>query len=348
MRISLIFPGITDVGFNSFGDGIDGSWHSHGLMTLSACLKSKDFAESIGAEYTGHDVSLIDLRRLMGWDDYRTRLIQEHPDMVCITMMSCDFNPSIEASHIAKEVLPKANIIVGGVHPSIRPDEVLNCAEFDTVVLKEGESAIVKLAEMVERGQELPRCFEGQGVSLDQIPFSDRDLFGPYEVPLSMPGFEPPFMTFIAGRGCIYNCSFCQPAERYVFGKKVRRRSPEHFVKEIVLCQNLYRFKSALIHDDCLIEDVEWVRDFVHLIKKNDCHFSFACQGRSDIICKHPDLIDELKSAGLRGMIIGFESGSDRVLKFIRKGTTRKVNIEAGRILKDRKIALNKIGRAHV
>jgi hypothetical protein len=120
----------------------------------------------------------------------------------------------------------------------------------------------------------------------------------------------------------------------------VRRRSPEHFIKEIVLCQHLYGFKSALIHDDCLIEDVKWIRDFCHLIKENNCHFSFACQGRSDIVCKHPELIDELKSVGLRGMIVGLESGSDRVLKFIRKGTTRKINIEAGRILKEKKVAL--------
>ena len=100
MRIALVFPGITDVGFNSYGDGIDGSWHSHGLMSLAACLQSREFAESVGAGPGGHETELIDLRRLTGWDEYRAGLADSRPDMVCVTMMSCDFNPAVEAARM--------------------------------------------------------------------------------------------------------------------------------------------------------------------------------------------------------------------------------------------------------
>jgi len=146
-----------------------------------------------------------------------------------------------------------------GSPPSIWPDEVLARGEFDTVVLKEGEIALVRLAAAVGRGERPPHRIEGEPADLDRLPYSDRNLFGPYEVPISMPGFEPPFMTFIAGRGCRYNCTFCQPAERFIFGRKVRRRSPANFVGELVTCQREYGFQSALIHDDCLVEDLEWV-----------------------------------------------------------------------------------------
>lgn len=333
MKIALVFPGIADVGFNSAGDGIDGSWHSHGLMTLSACLKSSTFAAAVGGT-GGHETVLVDLRKLTGWDDYRSSLKNINPDAIMITMMSCDFNPAVEAARVAREALPGVHISVGGAHPSISPDEVLACPEFDTVVLKEGEIAVVRIMAMLQAGQKPPHKMEGEAVELDLIPFSDRTLFGPYEVPISMPDFQQPFMTFIAGRGCKYNCSFCQPAERMIFGRKVRRRSPENFVAELQECYDRHHFRSALIHDDCLIEDSGWISRFVELVAKSGMQISFACQGRADIICRNPEMIASLKSIGLKGMIVGFESGSNRVLKFIRKGATREQNIQAGEVLR--------------
>jgi radical SAM superfamily enzyme YgiQ (UPF0313 family) len=340
MRIALVFPGITDVGFNSYGDGIDGSWHSHGLMMLSACLRSREFARSIHERPAGHQTELIDLRRLSGWDAYRARLAESRPDLVCITMMSCDFEPAVEAARQAKAVLPKTCCVVGGAHPSIWPDEVLAQGEFDAVLLKEGEIALARLAAALERGQRPAHRIDGEPAELDRLPFSDRELFGPYEVPISMPGFEPPFMTFIAGRGCRYNCSFCQPAERFIFGRKVRRRSPQNFVAELTACQRAYGFRSALLHDDCLIEDAEWVEEFAARMRSAGLRMPFACQGRSDIICREPKLLDALISVGLRGMIVGFESGSDRVLRYLRKGATRAMNVEAGKILHRKGLAI--------
>ena len=50
------------------------------------------------------------------------------------------------------------------------------------------------------------------------------------EVPLA--DLPAPFVTVIAGRGCLYNCSFCQPAEKILFGGRVRRRSVENVIAE--------------------------------------------------------------------------------------------------------------------
>jgi radical SAM superfamily enzyme YgiQ (UPF0313 family) len=58
----------------------------------------------------------------------------------------------------------------------------------------------------------------------------------------------------------------------------------------------------------------------------------FFCQSRADIIVKHEDMVERMARAGLRGYFVGFESGSDRVLKFIRKGTTSEQNRQAARI----------------
>ncbi len=80
---------------------------------------------------------------------------------------------------------------------------------------------------------------------LDALPFPDRDLFldewrkygytlDSPEVPF-VPDLPAPFLTIIAGRGCKYNCNFCQPAERLLFGRQVRRRSPGNIVEELKL-----------------------------------------------------------------------------------------------------------------
>ena len=202
----------------------------------------------------------------------------------------------------------------------------------------EGEVSLVRLAAAVEQGQTPPHRIEGEPADLNRLPYSDRKLFGPYEVPISMPGFEPPFMTFIAGRGCRYNCSFCQPAERFIFGKKVRRRSPENFVGELVACQQAHGFRSALIHDDCLIEDLEWGRG-VRAIDAvgRFCDSRSPAKGRSDIVCRHPEMLDALKSVGhSRNDRRGSSRAPTACLRYLRKGSTRELNIEAGKILRQK------------
>ena len=59
------------------------------------------------------------------------------------------------------------------------------------------------------------------------------------------------------------------------------------------------------------------------------------CQTRSDLVCKNPDLVKEMADAGLKLLIIGFESGSQRVLDFLGKGTTVEQNFQAAEICRE-------------
>jgi radical SAM superfamily enzyme YgiQ (UPF0313 family) len=332
LRTTLVYPGIAGLGFTSVGKGMEAGWISHGLAHLSSAAKAQGF-----------EVDLIDLRSLTGWDEYRAEIAVRQPDVIGVTMMSVDYAPATQAIDLAKEVDPRIKAVVGGPHPTLALDEVVKNAKIDYVITHEGEVTFPKLLAALSAGQPpQDRILAGEPPVLDDLPFPDRDLFldewrragytsDSPEDPF-VPELPPPFVTIIAGRGCKYNCSFCQPAERRLFGRGVRRRSPGNIIRELEELRQRYRFASFMFHDDTLTEDKEWVIEFCRLYQERGFTQPFFCQSRADIVVRHEDMVERMAEAGCKGYFIGFESGSDRVLKFIRKGTTRAVNIEAARI----------------
>jgi radical SAM superfamily enzyme YgiQ (UPF0313 family) len=332
MKVSLIYPGIAGYGFNSLGRGMEAGWVSHGLAHISSAARAQGF-----------DIDLIDLRALSGWDAFREELLHRQPAAVALTMMSVDYNPALEAVRIVKEVLPETVTIVGGPHPTIMVEEVADIPEFDYIITREGEVTFPWLLGQLRDGNPPEsRVLEGEMPDLEVQPFADRELFlsewrkygytlDSPEVPF-VPDLPAPFLTIIAGRGCKYNCNFCQPAERHIFGRKVRKRSPANVIAELEELRDRYHFASFMFHDDCLTEDREWVLEFCDLYEQGGFTQPFFCQSRADIIGKNEDMVQRMAQVGLRGYFIGFESGSDRVLKFLRKGTTREKNLDAARI----------------
>jgi anaerobic magnesium-protoporphyrin IX monomethyl ester cyclase len=334
MKVSLIYPGIAGYGFNSLGKGMEAGWVSHGLAHISSAAKAQGF-----------DIDLIDLRALSGWDAFREELLRRQPAVVALTMMSVDYNPALEAVRIAKETLPETITIVGGPHPTIMVEEVADIPEFDYIITREAEVTFPWLLAQLRSGNPPDqRVLEGEMPDLEAQPFADRELFlaewrkygytlDSPEVPF-VPDLPAPFLTIIAGRGCKYNCNFCQPAERLIFGRKVRKRSPANVIAELAALCDRYHFASFMFHDDCLTEDRTWVLEFCDRYEQGGFTQPFFCQSRADIIGKNEDMVQRMAQVGLRGYFIGFESGSDRVLKFLRKGTTREKNLEAARICK--------------
>lgn len=319
MKITLVYPGITESGFNNL-KGNEGSWINHGLCSLSAVMKKN-----------GHRVSLIDLRTLSGWDDFALSVKNSESDIFGITVMSVDFNTASRCADIIKKVDSKKLVVFGGAHPSIAPEETLKDKNIDYVVSGEGEISFLQLINDIASGAPTQRIIYGQHPDLDEIPFVDRELFPMREEPF-VDFLKPPFLTIIAGRGCIYNCSYCQPAERKIFGSKVRRRSVANVMLELRELHSKFRFNSFMFHDDCLTENKLWLEDFCAQYLAIGFKKQFVCQSRADLICKNRQVIKMLKDIGLDLIIIGFESGSQRMLDFIRKGTKVDQNFEAADI----------------
>jgi anaerobic magnesium-protoporphyrin IX monomethyl ester cyclase len=334
LKVTLVYPGIAGYGFNSLAHGMEAGWVSHGLAHISSAARA-----------AGFEVDLLDLRALVDWDHYDAEVAARRPDVIAVTMMSVDFNPGNEAVNRAKAIRSEIVTVVGGPHPTLEPEEVAANAHIDYVITHEGEVTFPWLLGELQAGRPpRERVIQGQMPDLDTLPYPDRDLFlsewrrhgyglDSPEVPFVVE-LPPPFLTIIAGRGCKYNCNFCQPAERTIFGRRVRRRSVDNVIGELLALQEAHHFASFMFHDDCLTEDREWVTEFCHTYRAAGFTQPFFCQSRADILVKNEDMVRLMVDAGLRGYFIGFESGNDRVLRFLRKGTTRAINLEAARICK--------------
>ncbi len=331
LKVTLVWTGGASKGFASVGEGMEGGWIGHGIAMLSACAKQAGFT-----------VDLIDRRTLRDWDEFRTEVARRQPDVLGFTMLSVDYDDVLKEVALAKEARPEVVTIVGGPHPTITPEEVAACADVDHLMLGEGEVSFIDFLRQVERGERPERILHGQRPDLDSLPFADRDLYldewrrHGYDAPSPesplCSELPAPFVTIIAGRGCLYNCSFCKPAEDLLFGKKVRRRSVPHVIAELEMLRDKYAFNSMMIHDDCLTEDHRWVAEFCREYKARGFTQPFFCQARVDNVVQHEEMIRLMAEVGLKGLFMGFESGSDRVLRFIRKGTTRAINLKAARV----------------
>ena len=329
MKVTLLFVGIASVGWNSLGRyprWPEANMIHHGLASLSASLKA-----------AGHTVDLVDLRALRGWRHLRAEVRHRSSDVWGVSIMSPDLDIARQSIDLIRREKRDAVIVAGGVHPTVALDSLIDNLVIDYLVQGEGEIAFPALLASLARGESSPRLIHGQPPDLDALPFVDRELFDvraelDHSFYPGVLGLEPPLVTIVAGRGCSYNCSFCQPAERVLFGPAVRRRSVASVIAELRELHACYAFRSLMIHDDCLLEDPAWMVEFARAYRAEPFGQPFYCQGRADLICRHKDALALLVEAGLRAISIGFESGSDRVLRLLHKGTTVEQNRQAAAI----------------
>jgi anaerobic magnesium-protoporphyrin IX monomethyl ester cyclase len=325
MKITLIFPGITFTGWNSFGKSKDfeANFVHHGLASISSYLK-----------FHGHDVNLIDLRKLNGWEHFKQVINDDKAEIFGISSMSCDYENSKTAARIIKRVKPYSVVVIGGVHSTMCTKEVSMDTCFDYIIIGEGEYSFNNLINSLDgiySENDYYKIRNRELVDINNIPWIDRQSFdcenGENNNSL-IPHFQTPFVTITTSRGCIYNCRYCQYAEREIFGK-VKIRPVFDVIKELQYLKFKYKFSSFWIHDDLFAINGDYVSNFVKLFKYNIYPSQFGCQIRADIICEHEDRIKKLADIGLDCVSIGFESGSQRVLDFINKGTTVEQNRKA-------------------
>lgn len=224
-----------------------------------------------------------------------------------------------------KEWSPRTQIIAGGPLATSIGKKILDSPHIDMVMVGEGEFSMKALADFVVLGEgsirEIPGLiyrFHGETVfnppappieDLDALPYPDQDLSGVYRS-----------FHIVSGRGCPYNCIFCFQG---VHGLKYRYRSAENVVGEIIGNLEKYNARSFDIIDDTFISNPKRVIEVADRLREyreaSGRDFRFFCQGRVDIMEKHPEMLVALKKAGCCRVQVGIESGDPRILRLYRK-----------------------------
>lgn len=307
-----------------------------GLGYLSAYLKKHgkyQYRIKIVDENVGHRVE--------------EELERFKPELIGITSSTPQIKRAGEVARLVKEKFPDRLLVVGGVHPTIMPEKVLAEYDFDVACFGEGEETFKELVDAYLADRK--RLTSGRAKRIRGIAFkkqdavvvnparpliADLDSLSGYDTRLFDEDFyyrlpRPVIIgenrrvgSIITSRGCPYNCVFC--SNQTMWRGKVRFHSIDYVLKEIKGLIKRYHTGTIIFQDDLFMASKDRVREFCRALirEKLPDKIIWGCQGRANLLNRHDlDLLKLMKRAGCVQLAYGFESGSERILKYLKGNT---------------------------
>lgn len=250
------------------------------------------------------------------------------PDVVGATSVTLNFPTTAEILVEAKKHRPKVVTVMGGPHVSFTAAATLHAyPEIDLIVMGEGEETIGVLVNAGFDLAALPRirgvAYRNNGTvkvneprefipDLDSLPLPARHL-----LPLSRYRALGYPISIITGRGCPYECIFCQG--RRMVGKKLRRRSASLVVDEISMILS-YGIDRINIADDLFVSDRKKVREVCEEIQRRGLRFTWSAFARVNTVDR--ETLEIMKTTGCDSISFGVESGNPEMLARIKKRIT--------------------------
>jgi radical SAM superfamily enzyme YgiQ (UPF0313 family) len=149
------------------------------------------------------------------------------------------------------------------------------------------------------------------------------DLIHPETYPESQHGafFKKfPIAPIMLTRGCPYSCTFC--AGGVVSGKRLRKRSINHVLKEMLLLYKDFGIREFHVVDDNFTLDIPYAKGFLRELKKLNLDISWAVPNGVRMDTLDEEILQLMKDTGLYLISLGIESGSDKILRLMKKGIT--------------------------
>ena len=217
----------------------------------------------------------------------------------------------------------------------------------DFVLLGEAELSLLELTNALEKNNADYFAIEGLAFKqddavvktkrrtvlkdLDALPFPAWDLVDmePYrQMWLKHDGYFS--MNMGTTRGCPFKCNWCA---KPIYGNRYNSRSPQNVMIELKMLKRQFGFDHIWFCDDIFGLKPGWVKEFADLIEREQLSFKFKMQGRVDLLLQENNIRD-LARAGCDNIWMGAESGSQKILDAMDKGTTVEQIFEATRLLK--------------
>ncbi len=264
---------------------------------------------------------------------------------MCLTNMR---EAAFKMIRIAKE--NNCIVIVSGSDPTDRFEMYLNGGA-DFILLGEAEMTLLELVNAVEKPA--PDLFSIEGLAfkhnnaivksrrrnimknLDSLPLPAWDIIDmePYRsMWMKHAGYFS--MNMATTRGCPFKCNWCA---KPIYGNNYNSRSPQSVVRELLLLKKNFNFDHIWFCDDIFGLKPGWVHEFAGLVEKEKFYFNFKIQGRVDLLLQENNIRD-LSRAGCTNIWMGAESGSQKILDAMDKGTSVSQIYSATRLLKKNNI----------
>ena len=304
---------------------------SQGIGFLSAALKK-----------AGHKTDLL-LLYDVNKKDIAKKIAGFRPDLIAISSVTDQIELSKDIiKHIYEKY--KLPIILGGVHPTVKPEECIRIPHLIGICIGEADEALPEFVDLLERKKDYTKTMnfwfkKDKKIirnqvrpliqNLDKLPFPDRNIFNKY---LKYDGeFE-----FIGSRGCPFQCTYCINSFMMNLykgkGKYVRYRSVDNLLKEIEEVRKNNKITSVMLDDDTFILNKEWLREFADKYPRY-IRIPFVCNARADRLDEETAKL--LKKAGCFEVKVGVESGNDSIRsKILKRPMTNRQIRDAFKVIK--------------
>jgi radical SAM superfamily enzyme YgiQ (UPF0313 family) len=296
-------------------------WQDHGLGLLRTILHEN-----------GIQTDLASTRAVTSWEQLAKQI--KGYDMLLMNVRSYTYPVAYRSAQLFKELNPHGLVLTGGMHATVALDEMQTVSEFDRICQGAGERVIV---DLVKDPYAFPRVIQGEGArSMAEWPMIDRTLWPKpaswktkrkFNWPLEPEcGWGPgPVVTILTSRVCPWQCVFCNE-NSYI--ANMGRRPVEMVIDELNFLDRKYGIGSLVIHDSMFFQNPKWLREWIEQYpSKARKRWPYWAAGRADTVRQWPDLFEALvKETNWTTISIGFESGSDRILRLLNKECTEEDN----------------------
>jgi hopanoid biosynthesis associated radical SAM protein HpnJ len=258
-------------------------------------------------------------------------------DIVVMYTSTPTLKIDIETARKIKVQKPSTITVFTGPHVTVLPEESLVAAngavdivcrgEFDYTVkeLAGGEPwhkiagiSFVRDGKITHTGERAPI------EDLDSLPFASQVYLR--DLPINeyiIPHFLHPYVSIYSSRGCPSKCIYCLWPQTFS-GRKMRTRSPENVYQEVKwILDNVPGIREISFDDDTFTANRDHARAVAEKIKPLGISWTINARANCDY-----ETLRIMKEAGLRHVVVGYESGNDQILKNIKKGVTKAEAIE--------------------
>lgn len=307
----------------------------------------------------GYSVSLFDTMLADSETDLEDELNVKKPDIfviyddgfnyltkMCLTRMR---EAAFMMSEIANEYGCK--VIISGSDATDHPEKYfLHKADF--IICGEGEITLGEITDKLNDSSEKD-LNEINGLAfiknnkiyktskrsvikdIDTLPFPDWSLVDVERYRTLWKKHHGYFsMNIVTTRGCPFHCNWCA---KPIYGQVYNSRSPENVVSEMKFLKEIYSPDHIWFCDDIFGLKPNWIVKFDETVNKENAKIKFKCLSRADLLLRE-DNIRHLESAGCDSVWIGAESGSQKILDAMEKGTTVEQIYESRKLLLKNKI----------